>query len=252
MKTMLSDAGLADRKQAEPILQLQAVSKRFGGFKAVNALNLTVQRGELRCLIGPNGAGKSTIFKLLIGTYPVTSGKILFRGQDVTRWSTWRRARNGLSIKMQIPGVYSELSVRDNMQIAAQNHINLNHQHEEIDRLLSLVCLDGMTNVLVKNLSHGQQQWLELGMSLSTQPSLLLLDEPVAGMGPDETRATGEIIKLLHEQGMTILVVEHDMEFVRQIAQWITVLHYGEVFAEGALAEIEQSEDVIRIYLGKE
>lgn len=251
METLLSNSDLARGKQSKPILQLQSVSKRFGGFKAVNTLNLTVQPGELRCLIGPNGAGKSTIFKLLVGAYQVTIGKILFKGQDVTRWPMWRRARHGLSIKMQIPGVYGELSVRDNMRIAAQNHLDLKHQHEEIARLLSLVGLDGTASVLVKNLSHGQQQWLELGMALSTQPSLLLLDEPAAGMGPDETRATGEIIKSLHEQGMTILVVEHDMEFVRQIAQWVTVLHYGEIFAEGTLAEIEQREDVIRIYLGK-
>ncbi|WNZ24142.1 ABC transporter ATP-binding protein [Leptolyngbya sp. NK1-12] len=232
------------------MLQLQSVCKRFGGFHAVNTINLTVQPNELRCLIGPNGAGKSTIFKLLTGVYPVTSGKVLFKGQDITQWPIWRRARHGLSIKMQIPGVYSDLTVRTNMRIAAQNYLELD-QYEEINRLLSLVCLDGLANVLVKNLSHGQQQWLELGMALSTQPSLLLLDEPTAGMGPDETRVTGEIVKALHEQGMTILVVEHDMEFVRQIAQRVTVLHYGEIFAEGTLAEIEQREDVIRIYLGK-
>lgn len=251
MHTALTDDQSLIQPHLKPLLQLRALVKQFGGFRAVNQLNLTAYPGELHCLIGPNGAGKSTVFKLIMGTYRVTAGSIFFKEQDITPWSTWKRARHGISIKLQIPGVYGELSVRDNMLIAAQHHIDRHQKCEEIDCLLSLVYLDGKSNFLAKDLSHGEQQWLEIGMALSTQPELLLLDEPSAGMGPEETKATGEILKCLHDRGMTILVIEHDMKFVRQIAERVTVLHYGKFFAEGTLSEIEQNEDVIRIYLGK-
>jgi branched-chain amino acid transport system ATP-binding protein len=234
-----------------PLLVLKGVSKRFGGLRAVSDLDFAVGRGELRCLIGPNGAGKSTVFKLIMGFERPSTGSIIFDGAGIDRWPTWKRARQGLSIKMQIPGVYPELTVEDNMRVAAQHHIRGGQMEEEIARLLARVGLSGTGHMLTKNLSHGEQQWLEIGMALSVNPKLLLLDEPTAGMGPGETEATGQLIESLNADGVTILVIEHDMAFVRQIARTVTVLHLGRIFAEGTIAEIEANSAVTDIYLGK-
>lgn len=235
----------------EPILELRQVVKQFGGLKAVDGVDLTVRPGELRCLIGPNGAGKSTVFKLIMGIYAPMQGQIWFRGQDITRLNTWRRARMGIGIKMQVPGVYGELTLRENMRIAIQNFVKGKEIETEIDRLLSFVGIDKLGNPQVGNLSHGQQQWLEIAMALAAKPSILLLDEPAAGMGPEETEFTAELVKQLNASGVTILFIDHDMEFVRRIAQSVSVLHYGKPFAEGTLEEIEANEEVVRIYLGK-
>ena len=233
------------------LLVLEDVSKRFGGLRAVSDLDLTVRRGELRCLIGPNGAGKSTVFRLIMGFERPTTGTITFDGATIDRWPTWRRARQGLSIKMQIPGIYPELSVHDNMRVAAQYHISAGAMEEAIERLLARVGLAGLGAMMAKNLSHGQQQWLEIGMALSVDPKLLLLDEPTAGMGPAETEATARLIESLNADGVTIMVIEHDMTFVRQIARTVTVMHLGRVFAEGSIAEIEANQGVTDIYLGR-
>ncbi|MFM9279319.1 ABC transporter ATP-binding protein [Paenibacillus jiagnxiensis] len=235
----------------EPILELRQVVKQFGGLKAVDGVDLKVRPGELRCLIGPNGAGKSTVFKLIMGLYTPTQGQILFKGQDITRLNTWRRSRMGIGIKMQVPGVYGELTLRENMRIAVQNFVKGKEIETEIDRLLVFVGIDKLGNPPVSNLSHGQQQWLEIAMALAARPSILLLDEPAAGMGPEETEFTAELVKQLNATGITILFIDHDMEFVRRIAQSVSVLHYGKPFAEGTLEEIEANEDVVRIYLGK-
>ena len=242
---------MADPVTDGPLLVLKRVSKRFGGLRAVSDLDLSVGRGELRCLIGPNGAGKSTVFKLIMGFERPTTGGITFDGAGIDAWPTWRRARQGLSIKMQIPGVYPELTVEDNMRVAAQHHVRGQQMEGAIARLLARVGLGGTGHMLTKNLSHGEQQWLEIGMALSVNPKLLLLDEPTAGMGPGETEATGRLIESLNADGVTILVIEHDMAFVRQIARTVTVLHLGRIFAEGTIAEIEANRDVTDIYLGK-
>ena len=244
-------ADVAEPIPETPLLVLKGVSKRFGGLRAVSDLDLTVGRGELRCLIGPNGAGKSTVFKLIVGFERPTTGAITFDGAEIDAWPTWRRARQGLSIKMQIPGVYPELTVEDNMRVAAQHHVRGEQMEEAIERLLARVGLSGTGHMLTKNLSHGEQQWLEIGMALSVNPKLLLLDEPTAGMGPGETEATGQLIASLNADGVTILVIEHDMALVRQIARTVTVLHLGRIFAEGTIAEIEANPAVTDIYLGK-
>lgn len=236
---------------AQPLLALHNVSKRFGGLRAVSDVNLTVDQGELRCLIGPNGAGKSTVFKLIIGFERPTSGTITFAGTAIDSWPTWRRARQGLSIKLQIPGIYPELTVHDNMRVAAQYHISNSQMEASIERLLARVGLAGMGAQFAKNLSHGQQQWLEIGMALSVNPKLLLLDEPTAGMGPGETEATARIVESLNADGVTIMVIEHDMSFVRRIARKVTVMNLGKVFAEGTIAEIEANQGVTDIYLGR-
>ena len=234
-----------------PLLALEGVSKRFGGLMAVSDLRLVVHRGELRCLIGPNGAGKSTVFKLIMGFERPSSGRIMFDGAGIDSWPTWRRARQGLSIKMQIPGIYPELSVHDNMRVAAQYHVHRGQMEESIERLLSRVGLAEMSGELAQNLSHGQQQWLEIGMALSVNPKLLLLDEPTAGMGPGETEATARLVESLNTDGVTIMVIEHDMTFVRQIARKVTVMNLGRLFAEGTIAEIEANQGVTDIYLGR-
>lgn len=234
----------------EKILELVSVSKQFGGIQAVEDFDLTVFDGELHGLIGPNGAGKTTIFKLITGVYPASSGRILFLGRDITGMSPSKRARSGLSIKMQIPGVFEELTMRENIRIAVENYVDRKHLEDEIDRLIKLVKIENLGNPMVKNMSHGQQQWLEIAMSLASDPKLLLLDEPAAGMGPEETAFTAELVKELNDAGLTIIFIDHDMDFVRKIAKKITVLHYGKKFAEGTVEEIEKHEGVKQIYLG--
>jgi len=234
-----------------PIIDLQHVSKHFGGRKAVDDVSLTINEGELHGLIGPNGAGKTTILKLITGTYDLTAGKVLFDGRDISKEKIWKRVRDGISIKMQIPGVYHDLTLRDNMRIAAQRYVSPKHINEEIDRLIEMVGIQDLGNPLVKNMPHGQQQWLEIAMSMASKPRLLLLDEPAAGMGPEETQFTAEIVKRINATGMTIIFIDHDMDFVEQIARRVTVLHQGKIFAEGTMAEIRQNEEVAEIYLGK-
>lgn len=232
------------------ILELIKVSKQFGGIQAVEDFDFKVQKGEVHCLIGPNGAGKTTVFKLITGLYPVSSGRVKFKGVDITNMSAAKRARNGLSIKMQVPGVFEELTMRENIRIAAGNYISASHLDEETERLIKLVKLDKLGNPPVRNMSHGQQQWLEIAMALSSKPELLLLDEPAAGMGPEETAFTAELVNELNATGLTILFIDHDMDFVRQIAQKVTVMHYGRKFAYGTVDEISNDPGVKQIYLG--
>lgn len=234
----------------EKILVLDKVSKQFGGIQAVEDSSMSMDKGELRCLIGPNGAGKTTVFKMVMGVYPASSGRIVFQGEDITSISASKRARKGMSIKMQVPGVYEELTLRENMRIAAENYVPKKQLAEEIDRLIELVHIQDLGNPQVKNMSHGQQQWLEIAMALASNPALLLLDEPAAGLGPEETEFTAELVTSLNKQGLSILFIEHDMNFVRKIADQVTVLYYGKKFAEGAIEDIVNDERVIQIYLG--
>lgn len=233
------------------ILETSQLSKRFGGLQAIDNLNLVIEAGELRCLIGPNGAGKSTLFKLIMGVYPPSEGAVLFNNENINRLHSHRRVKQGLSIKFQAPGIFTDLAVRQNLHIALQSHRQQDELYAEIERLLTLLDLAAQADQPAATLSHGQQQWLEIGMALGPGPQVLLLDEPTAGMSPEETIKTGELVKRLNADGMAIVVIEHDMAFVRQIANRVTVLHYGSVFAEGPLDDIIANDDVARIYLGK-
>jgi len=223
----------------------------FGGLYAINDVDLAIEEGELRCLIGPNGAGKSTLFKLILGSYQPSEGSILFKGEDITSLRPHLRIQRGLSIKFQIPGIFLELPVEQNLRISLQRVHRGAALEQELERLFEFIDLGHQRSELATNLSHGQQQWLEIAMAVALQPSVLLLDEPTAGMSPEETFKTGELVKKLNASGMTVVVIEHDMAFVRQIAKRVTVLHYGEIFDEGSLDEIVRNEDVVRIYLGK-
>ncbi|HVY07616.1 MAG TPA: ABC transporter ATP-binding protein [Burkholderiales bacterium] len=232
-------------------LQATGVAKTFGGLSAVAGVDLSVDEGDIHCLIGPNGAGKSTFFKLIVGTYAPSAGTIAFRGENITGMPSSARVRRGMSIKMQTPSVFRELPVRQNIQIALQHHVAKTDLPKEEERLLALMELSADADKLAGTLAHGQQQWLEIGMALALKPKLLLLDEPTAGMSTEETFRTGELIKSLNAEGMTVLVVEHDMAFIRQVATRVTVLHFGKVFARGSIGEIISDPRVAEIYLGK-
>ena len=233
------------------ILQTRGLKKYFGGLYAINGVDLSIEEGELRCLIGPNGAGKSTLFKLILGSYEPSEGAILFKGDDITSLRPHLRVQRGLSIKFQVPGIFLALPVEQNLRIALQRAFRGADLEQELERLLALIDLEHQRGELATNLSHGQQQWLEIAMAVALQPAVLLLDEPTAGMSPEETFKTGELVKKLNASGTTIVVIEHDMAFVRQIAKRVTVLHFGQVFDEGSLDDIVRNEDVVRIYLGK-
>lgn len=232
------------------LLRTENLYKHFDGVKVAQDVNFSMEHGEIRCLIGPNGAGKSTFFRLVLGEHQPSSGKIFFSDQEITQLRSFERVKQGIAVKFQVPGIFAELSVWQNMQIAVQNHLHGDSMTEAIDKALAFVRLTEKASERAGELSHGEQQWLEIGMAVSTEPRLLLLDEPTAGMTPDETARTGEMIQALNREGMSILAVEHDMEFVRQIAHKVTVLNFGEIFAEGTINDIEANEEVARIYLG--
>ncbi|MBR1138182.1 MULTISPECIES: ABC transporter ATP-binding protein [Bradyrhizobium] len=233
------------------LLQLRDLNKHFGGLHVTNSVNLVLEQGEIHCLIGPNGAGKSTLFRLILGEHHPGSGQIWFADEDITALKSFARIRRGLSVKFQVPGVFKSLSVRQNLEIALQSRLHGAALDKEIEGLLAFLNLEAEQAQLAGNLSHGQKQWLEIGMAISLKPRLLLLDEPTAGMSPEETHLTGEMVRRLNAAGMTVLAIEHDMAFVRQVAQRVTVLHLGQVFAQGSIDEIVADERVAAIYLGQ-
>ena len=251
-----SATGMEVRKSARggddtsPILKITGLSKAFGGIKAVDNVSLHLRRGELRCLIGPNGAGKSTLFSLIIGHHLPTGGSVELDAEDITSLPSFRRVRHGVSMKFQTTRVYNALSVAENMEIARREGIDLDDG--DLGRwALEMFGLGQYADRPAGSLTHVEKQWLEICLALATNPRVLLLDEPTVGMTLEETRQTADFVKRLNRIGLTILVVEHDMEFVREIAEQVTVLHQGRVFAEGSLEWIEDQEDVRKIYLGE-
>ena len=251
-----SAAGMEDRTSvpvgddALPILKITGLSKAFGGIKAVDNVSLNLRRGELRCLIGPNGAGKSTLFSLIIGHHLPTGGSVELGAEDITSLPSFRRVRHGVSMKFQTTRVYNALSVAENMEIARRERFDLD-DGDLGHWALEMFGLGQYADRTAGSLTHVEKQWLEICLALATNPSVLLLDEPTVGMTLEETRQTADFVKRLNRIGLTILVVEHDMEFVREIAKQVTVLHQGRVFAEGSLEWIEDQEDVRKIYLGE-
>ena len=251
-----SATGMEVRKSARggddtlPILKITGLSKAFGGIKAVDNVSLDLRRGELRCLIGPNGAGKSTLFSLIIGHHLPTGGSVELDAEDITSLPSFRRVRHGVSMKFQTTRVYNALSVAENMEIARREGIDLDDG--DLGRwALEMFGLEQYADRPAGSLTHVEKQWLEICLALATNPRVLLLDEPTVGMTLEETRQTADFVKRLNRIGLTILVVEHDMEFVREIAEQVTVLHQGRVFAEGSLEWIEDQENVRKIYLGE-
>ena len=247
-----SEAAADAGSDGDEILRTDGLTKRFGGLVAVDDVDLRVDRGDIRCLIGPNGAGKSTLLKLLVGQLSPSDGHIYYDGEDITDYSQHDRARTGLSMKFQVPAVYGDLSVRQNVHIPLQREVGEKRIDAAIEETLDEFGLLDAADTRATDLSHGQQQWLEIAMASALDPDLLLLDEPAAGMSVRETEKTAEYVHRLNEErDMTLLVIEHDIDFVRAIAQSVTVLHRGEVFAEGTIEDIENDPEVRRIYLGE-
>jgi urea transport system ATP-binding protein len=242
------------------ILETTALTKRFGGLTAIDDLTLAVRRGELRCLLGPNGAGKTTFFNLVTGREKPTAGDIRFNGRSLAPLAVHEIARLGIGRKFQIPNVYEHLTVAENLLVAVQHTLSvgrlLRHARRRAldDRLLAGlrdIGLEGKRDLPAAHLSHGEKQWLEIGMVLASEPHLLLFDEPTAGMTAEETRKTVALLQQLSARQLTMLVIGHDMHFIRAIARTVTVLHKGRVVAEGDIAVIERDPLVRDIYLGK-
>lgn len=238
-------------RDAGPLLRTENLVKSFGGVIAVDHLNLELPAGEMRCLIGPNGAGKSTLFRLLSGLHQPDSGVILFKGEDITRLPPYRRVRKGLCQKFQTTRIYRDFTVAQNLLIAGGARSG-DGENERLEWALRTLDLSSELEVRAGELPHSHQQWLEVCLTLATEPDLLLLDEPTAGMTPEETALTAQFLIDLNKHGLTVLVVEHDMAFVRYIAHRVTVLHYGRIFSDGTLEEIEANQEVRRIYLGEQ
>jgi urea transport system ATP-binding protein len=242
------------------ILTLEGVNKSFEGFKAIDDLNFYMDEGELRVIIGPNGAGKSTMLDLITGRTRPDSGKIEFgRDTDITRLNEYRINRLGIGRKFQTPSVYVEHTVFENMWLSLEGTRSVwstlaarisSSQRERIFEVLKTVGLAERPGQKAGVLSHGQKQWLEIGMLLAQNPRLLLVDEPAAGMTDEETARTGELLVSLAGRH-SVIVIEHDMVFVRQIARKVTVLHQGHVLCEGSVDEVQNDERVIEVYLGR-
>lgn len=240
------------------ILRLNEVSKIYGDDTVVDKFDFTVNEGELRCLLGPNGAGKTTCLDLITGRQTLSSGSILFRGQDITKLQEHDIARSGIGRKFQVPAVFKELTVKDNFEVAFgdrkgpfENIVITSRSRgiQKYDEIVELVALKDRLETIAGTLSHGETQWLEIGMVLMQDPYLLLMDEPTAGMTEQETFKTSEIFNEL-KGSRTLIVVEHDMSFVREIADIITVMHMGSLLAQGTISEIENNARVREVYLG--
>lgn len=242
------------------LLYLEDIEVSFDGFKALNKLNLTIDVGELRCIIGPNGAGKTTMMDVITGKTKADSGSAFF-GQTINlrQFNESQIAQAGIGRKFQKPTVFEQLSVYQNLELALGGQRSLwsslfqrltGEQRAQIEQTLELIQLAELQHQLAGLLSHGQKQWLEIGMLLIQKPKLLLLDEPVAGMTDAETERTAELFLSLAGQH-SLVVVEHDMAFISQIANRVTVLHEGSVLAEGRLNEVQANPKVIEVYLGR-
>jgi branched-chain amino acid transport system ATP-binding protein len=234
-------------------LIVENLNKRFGGVVATDNVSFTLKPGSIQCIIGPNGAGKSTFFSLLAGIQKPDSGRIVFSDIDITRMLPSRRVKQGLGLTFQTNRVFHDLSVRQNLQIAKAAASDTANKAKDDRYLLALerFGLDPADTVTARNIPHHQRQWLEIVMVLAAGPDLLLLDEPTAGMSPQETGNTARVLRELNQTGLTLIVVEHDMAFVRDIAQRVTVLHQGRIFADGPLDEVTRRQDVRDIYLGR-
>ncbi len=227
------------------ILETKSLTKKFGGFTALDNVSLAVDKGEIRFIIGPNGAGKSTLFKLVIGYHSPNNGVILYKNQNIEKLKLHERINLGIGVKFQAPSVFSELTVLENLSLA-----NSREKSFEIDKLLSDFFLEEEKNNFAGDLSHGKKQWLDIALSTLSMPDLVFLDEPTAGLSFEETEITGKIIKKLNKQGMTFIIVGHDMHFVKQIATKVSVLHLGKMFTEGSVSEVLSDKGVNNIYLG--
>jgi urea transport system ATP-binding protein len=240
------------------LLALEGVSVSFDGFKAVNELSLYIDKGELRVIIGPNGAGKTTVLDLICGRTKLTEGSIKFKDQEITGLKEQNIVKLGIGRKFQTPSIYEDLTVFENLEISYPRGRDVvgalfwKRTGEITDRVREIartIFLEDHLDRLAETLSHGQKQWLEIGMLLIQDPELLMLDEPVAGMSVSERAKTAELLKEVIKN-RSVIVIEHDMKFVESIAHRVTVLHQGKVLAEGDMATVQANPKVKEVYLG--
>lgn len=251
---------IGELKKGDRILLVNGVSVSFDGFKALNNLSFYVEYCELRCIIGANGAGKSTMMDVVTGKTKPDEGEVIFGNSvNLLRMDEPSIASIGIGRKFQKPTVFQNHSVFENLELALKNNKQFyktlfsklsSEQEDKIENILSLIGLKDLHKTQAGILSHGQKQWLEIGMLIVQDPKLLLVDEPVAGMTPQEVEKTAEILTNLAKTN-SVIVVEHDMEFIRSIAQRVTVLHEGSVLAEGSMQVISENEKVRKVYLGE-
>jgi len=242
------------------LLYLNGVTVSFDGFRALNNLSFTIEPGEMRAIIGPNGAGKTTMMDVVTGKTRPDAGDVMFDGtRDLTRLDETEIAELGIGRKFQKPTVFDSHTVYDNLELALKSDRRARttlwwretpQERSSIDEILQTIRLAAVRNRLAGSLSHGQKQWLEIGMLLAQDPKLLLVDEPVAGMTDAETRQTAELLKEINREH-TVVVVEHDMTFVRDLGVKVTCLHEGSVLAEGTIDQVSANERVVEVYLGR-
>jgi len=249
------------RKSGEtPVLELKGLSKSFGGLQAVQGVDLTVFAGDRKAIIGPNGAGKTTLFNVITGVFPATSGQVLLLGRDITGWPSYRRTALGMARTFQVTSLFPKLTVLDNVLLAIEGLRKMKFVmwrllssyrdlYEKAHRLLEDVGYSDRKDVEVRNLSHGEQRQIEVVLGLASDPKILLLDEPAAGLASGESREMAEFLKRL-DPNLAILLIEHDMDVVFDVVDHISVLHFGEVVEAGATEQIHRSEKVQQIYLG--
>jgi urea ABC transporter ATP-binding protein UrtD len=243
-----------------PLLEVRDVTKDFGGLRALNGINLSIYPGELRCIIGPNGCGKTTLFNVITGTLPPTSGRVRCRGEDITGWPPHRISRCGIARKFQVPGVYSSLSVVENLEIpllsaAARGGVRALRVGKSADTQLGeLLTRFGLADRALRSagaLAHGQKQWLEIAMLLGSKARILLLDEPTAGMSAAETTATAELLRQIQrDSDIAVLVIEHDVNFVRELGCPVIVMIRGAIYFEGSFETARADPRVREAYLG--
>lgn len=240
------------------VLAIEDLTVSFDGFKAVDGLNMYIDHNELRVVIGPNGAGKTTVLDLICGKTKSSSGSIKFKNRELTKMPEHQIVRAGVGRKFQTPSIYENLTVYQNLEVSypagrsVWGSLTFKRTDEVIERVNKIAAEVLLTDFLKTEaalLSHGQKQWLEIGMLLMQDPELLMLDEPVAGMSAKERDQTADLLKRIC-QNRSMLVIEHDMEFVKQIAHKVTVLHQGKILAEGAMDKVQADEKVIEVYLG--
>lgn len=245
---------------AAPILEVRNVSRFFGKFQALNNVSVSFRTGELTAIIGPNGAGKSTFFNVISGGVPPSAGQVLFEGRDITGMAPHLFARTGIAKSFQITNVFKQLSAHENVRVALQMHVSrfqlLRSRQsypvliEQADALLARVGLADSRDKLAGDLAHGQQRSLEVAMALACEPRLLLMDEPTAGMSPEETTVMMTLIQQLAKE-RTVILVEHKMKMVMGLCNRLIVLHHGELLADGNPEEIRSNSEVKRVYLGQ-
>ncbi|TMK03264.1 MAG: urea ABC transporter ATP-binding protein UrtD [Alphaproteobacteria bacterium] len=249
-----------DTRTTTALLYLDGVTVSFDGFRALNNLSFTIEPGEMRAIIGPNGAGKTTMMDVVTGKTRPDTGEVYFDGAyDLARLDETEIALLGIGRKFQKPTVFDMHTVEDNIALALKGDrrarktlfwCETEQEAKRIDRILEIIRLSAVRHRVAGSLAHGQKQWLEIGMLLAQEPKLLLVDEPVAGMTDAETRQTTELLKEINRD-RTVVVVEHDMAFVRELGVKVTCLHEGSVLAEGTIDQVSQNERVVEVYLGR-